>query len=148
VCGPRLGLSFCDSFLKCSGLSDRYSFAENTQNACLSIDPEKSACRAFFSKKLYFRFEFDSDRTSRLDNSKLRDEPLNGKIFYSLKEEQILCERWRVHYNTVRPHSSLGYRPPAPEAWVAKEHGAWRSGNRYALPTSPHPRLTIDPPRS
>jgi putative transposase len=48
-------------------------------------------------------------------NSKLRDECLNGEIFYSLKEAQIVIERWRVHYNTVRPHSSLGYRPPAPE---------------------------------
>ena len=40
-------------------------------------------------------------------NSKLRDEFLNGEIFYSLKEVQVLAERWRVHYNTVRPHSSL-----------------------------------------
>ena len=47
-------------------------------------------------------------------NSKLRDEFLNGEIFYSLKEAQVLTERWRVHYNTIRPHSSLGYRPPAP----------------------------------
>jgi putative transposase len=53
-------------------------------------------------------------------NSKLRDEFLNGEIFYSLKEVQVLAERWRVHYNTVRPHSSLGYRPPAPEAWQAE----------------------------
>ena len=50
-------------------------------------------------------------------NSKLRDEFLNGEIFYSLKEAHILTERWRVHYNTVRPHSSLGYRPPAPMAY-------------------------------
>lgn len=48
-------------------------------------------------------------------NGKLRDELLNGEIFYTLKEAQILIERWRCHYNTVRPHSSLGYRPPAPE---------------------------------
>jgi putative transposase len=46
-------------------------------------------------------------------NSKLRDELLNGEIFYSLKEAQVLTERWRMHYNTRRPHSSLGYRPPA-----------------------------------
>ena len=51
-------------------------------------------------------------------NSKLRDEFLNGEIFYSLKEVQVLAERWRVHYNTIRPHSSLGYRSPAPEAWA------------------------------
>jgi hypothetical protein len=43
---------------------------------------------------------------------------LNGEIFYSLKEAQIIIERWRVEYNTLRPHSSLGYRPPAPLAMV------------------------------
>jgi putative transposase len=52
-------------------------------------------------------------------NSKLRDEFLNGEIFYSMKELRVLAERWRVHYNTIRPHSSLGYRSPAPEAWLA-----------------------------
>jgi hypothetical protein len=49
-------------------------------------------------------------------NGKLRDELLNREIFYSLKEVQILTERRRREYNTVRPHSSLGYRPPVPEA--------------------------------
>ena len=49
-------------------------------------------------------------------NGKLRDELLNGEIFYSLKEAQILIERWRQEYNTERPHSALGYRPPAPVA--------------------------------
>jgi putative transposase len=49
-------------------------------------------------------------------NGKLRDELLNGEIFYTLKEAQILIERWRQEYNTVRPHSALGYRPPALEA--------------------------------
>jgi len=51
-------------------------------------------------------------------NSKLRDEFLNGEIFYSIEELRVLAEGWRVHYNTVRPHSSLGYRPPAPAAWL------------------------------
>ncbi|ARC87877.1 hypothetical protein B5V46_04225 [Rhodovulum sp. MB263] len=41
---------------------------------------------------------------------------LNGEIFYSLAEARVVIEAWRVHYNTARPHSSLGYRPPAPEA--------------------------------
>ena len=49
-------------------------------------------------------------------NGKLRDELLNMEIFYTLKEAKVLIERWRQHYNTIRPHSSLGYRPPAPEA--------------------------------
>jgi putative transposase len=48
-------------------------------------------------------------------NGRLRDEYLNGEIFYTLKEAKVLIERWRREYNGVRPHSSLGYRPPAPE---------------------------------
>jgi putative transposase len=56
-------------------------------------------------------------------NSKLRDEFLNGEIFYSMKELRALAERWRVHDNTIRPHSSLGYKPPAPEAWLTKSMG-------------------------
>lgn len=48
-------------------------------------------------------------------NGKLRDELLNGEIFYSLKEAQVVIGQWRHHYNTVRPHSSLRYRPPAPQ---------------------------------
>jgi putative transposase len=49
-------------------------------------------------------------------NGKLRDELLNGEIFYTLTEARVLVERWRREYNTVRPHSALRYRPPAPEA--------------------------------
>lgn len=48
-------------------------------------------------------------------NGKLRDELLNGEVFNSLREAQVLIERWRRHYNEERPHSALGYRPPAPE---------------------------------
>ena len=48
-------------------------------------------------------------------NGSLRDELLNGEIFYTLREAQILVERWRRHYNEVRPHSALGYKPPAPQ---------------------------------
>ena len=47
-------------------------------------------------------------------NGKLRDELLNGEIFYSLAEARVMIEQWRRHYNTERPHSALGYRPPAP----------------------------------
>ena len=75
-------------------------------------------------------------------NSKLRDEFLNGEIFYSMKELRVLAERWRVHYNTVRPHSSLGYRPPAPEAWLTNGmgHGEVETAT---LPTSPCPRRRL-----
>jgi transposase InsO family protein len=49
-------------------------------------------------------------------NGKLRDELLDREIFYTLGEAKVLIERWRKEYNTFRPHSALGYRPPAPEA--------------------------------
>jgi putative transposase len=55
-------------------------------------------------------------------NARFRDELLNGEIFYSLKEAQIIIEEWRIHYNTVRPHSALRYRPPAPESFVPMDH--------------------------
>lgn len=61
-------------------------------------------------------------------NGKMRDELLNREIFYTLREAQILIERWRKEYNLFRPHSSLGYRPPAPQAWL--------------LPPLVQPRLT------
>ena len=50
-------------------------------------------------------------------NGKLRDELLEREAFDTLLEAKVLIERWRQHYNTIRPHSALGYRPPAPEAW-------------------------------
>jgi transposase InsO family protein len=69
-------------------------------------------------------------------NSKLRDEFLNGEIIYSLKEGQLLAERWRVYYNTARPHSSLGYRPLAPAAWEVERnmgHRKVEGENRFPL---------------
>jgi len=57
-------------------------------------------------------------------NGTLRDQFLNGEIFYTLREAKVLLERWRWHYNHVRPHSSLGYRPPAPEAKLPGEPGS------------------------
>ena len=74
-------------------------------------------------------------------NSKLRDEFLNGEIFYSMKELRVLAGRWRGYYNAARPHSSLGYKPPAPEAWLTstnKGHGKVESKKRYHFST---PRL-------
>ena len=55
-------------------------------------------------------------------NGKLRDELLNREIFDSLFEAKVLVERWRKEYNQIRPHSSLGYRPPAPKAIYPKIH--------------------------
>ena len=51
-------------------------------------------------------------------NARLRDELLDGEIFYTLREAQIVIESWRRHYNAVRPHASLGNRAPAPEVFV------------------------------
>jgi transposase InsO family protein len=49
-------------------------------------------------------------------NARMRDELLDREIFYSLEDVRVMVENWRVHYNTVRPHSALGYRPPSPKA--------------------------------
>lgn len=50
-------------------------------------------------------------------NGKLRDECLNTELFYTLREAQVIIENWRREFNAIRPHSSLGYRPPAPESY-------------------------------
>ncbi len=62
-------------------------------------------------------------------NGKLRDEFLNRELFATRYEAQVLAERWRVHYNRVRPHSALGYRPPAPETIMPRP-----SQPEYSLP--------------
>jgi len=67
-------------------------------------------------------------------NGKLRDELLNGEIFYTVAEARVLIERWREHYNRVRPHSALGYRPPAPEAIAAGPPSASLRAVKQRLP--------------
>jgi len=71
-------------------------------------------------------------------NGKLRDEFLNSEIFYSLKEA-LLTERWRVEYNTERPHSALGCRPPAPQAILSKQPGMeiWKTLHVSHIPSPP-----------
>ena len=69
-------------------------------------------------------------------NGKLRDELLNGEIFYTLKEAKVLIEMWRQRYNRLRPHSSLGYRPPGPEATWLKP-AALRSADFNQLLSAP-----------
>jgi hypothetical protein len=61
-------------------------------------------------------------------NGKLRDELLAAEIFNTLAEAKVLIEQWRVHYNTTRPHSSLGYRPPAPEVTMPRAPAATGPG--------------------
>lgn len=65
-------------------------------------------------------------------NGKLRDELLNGEIFDTLFEAKVLIEGWRKEYNTRRPHSAMGYRPPAPEATEPMNSG-YSSGSQNAL---------------
>lgn len=76
-------------------------------------------------------------------NSKLRDELLDGEIFFSLAEAQVLIEAWRRHFNAVRPHSSLNYRPPAPEAIVARNGTIvpWASAPALEGARSPNPTV-------
>ena len=56
-------------------------------------------------------------------NARFSDELLNREVFCSLREAQILIEEWRKHYNTKRPHSALGYRPPASETIIPMDPG-------------------------
>ena len=65
-------------------------------------------------------------------NARLRDELLDGEIFYSLAEARIVIDSWRRHYNTERPHGSLGYKPPAPEVFIP----AFRRAGGFATPAS------------
>jgi putative transposase len=74
-------------------------------------------------------------------NARLRDELLDGEIFYSLKEAKIIIESWRRHYNTVRPHGSLGYKPPAPEGFVPA-FAAWPAAQPEPAPPA---MLTVAP---
>jgi len=78
-------------------------------------------------------------------NARLRDELLDGEIFYSLREAQVIIEGWRQHYNTVRPHASLGYKPPAPEVFVpglaARPSSRDGSAPQAALPLALRPTL-------
>ena len=55
-------------------------------------------------------------------NARFRDEFFNGKIFHTLKEARVVIEEWRPHYNTVRPRSVLGWKPPAPAAIIPMDH--------------------------
>ncbi|HEX2066139.1 MAG TPA: integrase core domain-containing protein, partial [Candidatus Thermoplasmatota archaeon] len=80
-------------------------------------------------------------------DARLRDELLDGEIFYTLREAQVVIESWRRHYNTVRPHASLGFRPPAPEV-VLPSFAAWPAAlRRPASPTTqvvaPRPTLKL-----
>ena len=75
---------------------------------------------------MHYASGFYDQRSGRVEcapnpfNGKLRNELLNGEIFYTLQEAQVVIEQWRQHYNRVRPHSALGYWPPAPETMAMR----------------------------
>ena len=75
----------------------------------------------------------------------MRDELLDGEIFYSLREAEVVIESWRRHYNGVRPHASLGFRPPAPEVVLPTFAARPAALRRAASPTmqtvAPKPTL-------
>ncbi len=77
-------------------------------------------------------------------NARLRDELLDGEIFYTLKEAQIVIESWRRHYNAVRPHASLAYKPSAPELFVPAP-AAWPSARTRTAPTATLPLAPRSP---
>ncbi len=77
-------------------------------------------------------------------NARLRDELLDGEIFYTLREAQIVIESWRRHYNAVRPHASIGYQAPAPEVFVpafVQPVGHPRPAPPATHPLAPRPAL-------
>ena len=77
-------------------------------------------------------------------NARLRDELLDGEIFYTLHEAKVVIESWRRHYNAVRPHGSLGYRPPAPEVFVPALAARAAAQPGPATPPALAPRPTLN----
>ena len=76
-------------------------------------------------------------------NARLRDELLDGEIFYTLAEAKIIVESWRQHFNTVRPHGSLGYKPPAPEVFIPAMTARAAAQPRPATPPELASRPTV-----
>ena len=70
---------------------------------------------------LYRTWQSVGERLQREFQWQAKDELLNGEIFYTLKEAQVIIDQWRRHYNHVRPHSSLGYRPLEPHVIISHE---------------------------
>ena len=76
-------------------------------------------------------------------NARLRDELLDGEIFYSLQEARVIIESWRRHHNTERPHGSLAYKPPAPELFVPAFAARAAAQSRPAAPPALAQRPSI-----
>ena len=76
-------------------------------------------------------------------NARLRDELLDGEIFYTLREAKVVIESWRRHYNIERPHGSLGYKPPAPEVFIPAFAARAAAQSRPAAPPALAPRPSM-----
>ena len=81
-----------------------------------------------------------ADAIRSIGVTEVRDELLDGEIVSTVKEAQIVIESWRRHYNTIRPHASLGYRPPAPEVFVPA-FAAWPAALTRPAPPARLPRV-------
>src|ERR1019366_8917184 len=99
-------------------LERSFSHAEEEVYRRADRDASSSGCSVYGARQICSR----GLPSCRDIAAELRDELLNGEIFYSLKEGQIVIEQWRKHYNTIRPHSALGYRPPAPQTFAPSAH--------------------------
>ncbi len=77
-------------------------------------------------------------------NCKLRAELLNREIFYSLAETRVLIEPWRFHYDTARPHSALGCRPPAPEAIIPRNGSITPRASALVAGATRSPTATVE----
>jgi hypothetical protein len=121
----------------CLSASRRIRYAEEEAQAGRDWYEASTSWRSGFAGPEHCR----CDPPDRRDRGGLRDELLDGEIFYTLKEAQIIAESWRRHYNTVRPHASLGYRAPAPEVFVPA-FAAWPAAQSRPAPPA---TLTLAP---
>ena len=78
-------------------------------------------------------------------NGRLRDECLNAETFHTLKEAQVILEQWRHHYNHIRPHTSLSYRPPAPLARMQEGAFAYATAPSCMPTSQPNCNLNTGP---
>ena len=110
-CGPSTGLSFV--LIECT----KNDHCTNS----LRPDRAKHMAKSHFSRRgVSGEFRGNWPGYCKSFNGKLRDECLNGEIFYSLKEATVVIEQWRKHYNTRQAALILNYRPPAPQTSTAK----------------------------
>jgi len=104
--------------MSCSSIVEYRNISVQITPRNLRLKRQGNGCRTLESRTLYIEpgSPWENGHVESFIG-KLRDEFLNGEIFDTLLEARVLTERWRREYNRYRPHSSLGYKPPAPEAY-------------------------------